>query len=246
MAGKRGRRARRKKKGKAKKYHYGKAKKPRKGPARKHGKKRKIKIPGKKHAKKIVKKVKSGAKKRKIIAAVKAPLAKKAPHEIQGKGIINIETRPDRLYKLVNSRGKLSILEAANAFGVKEEKIEEWAAILEEHNLIKMHYPAFGKPTLYKIEYKKKKKVSEKGRKVSVKGPKKSKKRALLFGIAVMFTAFLVVYILRPDLLGVAGPNFAGIPAQLNQFSFLPAVLGAALVLVILVAKIRHRKKRGT
>ncbi|MCX6815725.1 MAG: hypothetical protein NT120_02650, partial [Candidatus Aenigmarchaeota archaeon] len=63
----------------------------------------------------------------------------------------NMQTPLDALLDLVMKRGKLNFAEAAKNFHVKEKQIEEWARILEDHNLIEMHYPAMGKPVMKKI-----------------------------------------------------------------------------------------------
>jgi hypothetical protein len=61
-----------------------------------------------------------------------------------------IETPLDELLELVMKRGTVKISEAAKAFRVKESQLEEWARLLEEHELIEIHYPTIGKPILKK------------------------------------------------------------------------------------------------
>jgi len=95
-------------------------------------KKRKTRAEKKKFENKVVKDVK---KKVEVIWKVK----NKMPH---------LETDVDRLLNLIKEKGEISISEAAKKFGVEEGKIEEWGKILEEHKLIKMHYPPIGNPLL--------------------------------------------------------------------------------------------------
>ncbi len=64
------------------------------------------------------------------------------------------ETHLDALYEMVEKRGKVKLSVIAQYFGVDRKKIEEWAAILEEHDLLKLHYPAIGEPELIKIDTK--------------------------------------------------------------------------------------------
>lgn len=59
-----------------------------------------------------------------------------------------VETPLDELLELIMKRGSVSTALAAKEFKVKENQIEEWARVLEEHDLIEIHYPAFGKPLL--------------------------------------------------------------------------------------------------
>ena len=62
-----------------------------------------------------------------------------------------IETTIDKLFNLVDKRDKLKINDSlAKELGVSREKIEEWAVILEEHNLVTINYPTIGEPELIK------------------------------------------------------------------------------------------------
>ena len=62
------------------------------------------------------------------------------------------ETHLDALYEMVEKSGKVKLSVIAQYFGVDRKKIEDWAAILEEHDLLKLHYPAVGEPELIKIK----------------------------------------------------------------------------------------------
>lgn len=84
-------------------------------------------------------------------AVGKAKTAKAKPVEKEcppGKVGPLLETNVDRLLQWVNQKSKVSVREASKRFDVSEEKIEEWGTILEEHELIIMHYPKIGKPVL--------------------------------------------------------------------------------------------------
>ncbi len=58
------------------------------------------------------------------------------------------ETELDSLLELINENGVVSLTQAAKVFNVTQEKIKEWAKILEDHNLIKIFYPAISEPLL--------------------------------------------------------------------------------------------------
>jgi len=61
----------------------------------------------------------------------------------------NIITTPlDKLLDMVIKKGRISIKDAANLFGVSRDQINGWAKILEEHNLIEINYPPIGEPEL--------------------------------------------------------------------------------------------------
>ncbi len=64
----------------------------------------------------------------------------------------NEETKTpiDELFELVMNEGIVKISDAAKKFGVTEAQLEEWARILENHELIEIHYPPVGKPELRK------------------------------------------------------------------------------------------------
>jgi hypothetical protein len=76
------------------------------------------------------------------------PDSEVAPEERQQKN--NVKTQLDQLTDLIMEKGSIKIPEAAKKLKLKEKQIEEWAKMLEEHDLIEIHYPAFGKPILKK------------------------------------------------------------------------------------------------
>lgn len=81
------------------------------------------------------------------------PLQQQVQEEKEGKTKTShidrrIETPLDELLELVIDKGSIKLADAAKKFKVKERQIEEWARILEEHELIEVHYPTIGKPVL--------------------------------------------------------------------------------------------------
>lgn len=104
-----------------------------------------------------------------------------------------IETGVDKLLEIVEEKKNVTLKNIADELNLDGKIIEEWASILEEHDLIDMHYPIFGKPVLrikgYKVPKKKGKKEKEK-KEIKPSGPKKSKIPGffiLLIGFVVMF-----------------------------------------------------------
>jgi len=61
-----------------------------------------------------------------------------------------IKTSLDSLLDLIMKSGSIKIPDAAKKLNMKEKQIEEWAHVLEDHGLIEIHYPTFGKPFLKK------------------------------------------------------------------------------------------------
>jgi len=69
-----------------------------------------------------------------------------------------IKTPIDRLLEITRKKGCVKIDDTlAKALGVTKEQIEEWAVILEAHNLVELHYPALGVPEIRAV-YKKREK----------------------------------------------------------------------------------------
>lgn len=62
-----------------------------------------------------------------------------------------IETDFDVLYRLVLDKNKVKISEIAKLFKIDKKKAEEWVQILDEHNLVRIYYPAMGEPEIRKI-----------------------------------------------------------------------------------------------
>ena len=64
------------------------------------------------------------------------------------------ETDIDKLYKLINEIGSITITEVAEGFGISKEQAEEWGKMLENHGLIELNYPTIGEMQLCKKKSK--------------------------------------------------------------------------------------------
>jgi len=63
---------------------------------------------------------------------------------------VKVHTSIDTLYDLVEKHGKVKISDAlASSLKVAKTQIEEWAMILEEHDLLELKYPTIGEPEMY-------------------------------------------------------------------------------------------------
>ena len=91
-------------------------------------------------------KKKSGKKHKKKTKAKKQK-RKKTKKKKSDEGV---KTVIDELLDYVEKKGKVSTKDASHKFKVSENKIEEWANILEEGGLIKIDYPLMGKAILIK------------------------------------------------------------------------------------------------
>ncbi len=72
-----------------------------------------------------------------------------AIRKAHGKNVIL--TNLDLLLEIVNYQGKVSVDYVADAFGMEEKKVAELANILQNNNLIEIHYPPFGKMEFKKV-----------------------------------------------------------------------------------------------
>ncbi len=60
-----------------------------------------------------------------------------------------VKTTIDRMYSLVKKYKRIKIDDKlAHTLGVDKTQIEEWAVILEEHDLLELHYPTIGEPEI--------------------------------------------------------------------------------------------------
>lgn len=75
--------------------------------------------------------------------------------------IIYLETNIDRLFKMIEKKGRIKISEAAKKLNLSEDRIQEWGDILEEHKLIDMHYPPIGEGVMRPVKSKKETKKNE-------------------------------------------------------------------------------------
>jgi len=62
------------------------------------------------------------------------------------------QTDIDILYKMLIEKKRLKMGEIASNFGITAAQAEEWARILEEYKLAKIHYPLFGDAELILVE----------------------------------------------------------------------------------------------
>lgn len=73
------------------------------------------------------------------------------PEEIEPRQMDEMVKTPiDELFELVMKKGSLKIKDAAKAFGVERSQMDAWAKILEDHDLIEIHYPPIGEPEIRK------------------------------------------------------------------------------------------------
>ena len=73
----------------------------------------------------------------------------------------HLETDIDKLYELVRDRGIVKVGDAAKKLKIDDEQAEEWGRVLEEHNLVRLHYPPVGDPVLILKKFKTETKIGK-------------------------------------------------------------------------------------
>jgi CBS domain-containing protein len=71
---------------------------------------------------------------------------------LERKEPIILETDIDKLLKIIEEKDAIAIDALAATLKVGEDKVEGWGRTLEEHGLVKMEYPPFGKPRLKAVK----------------------------------------------------------------------------------------------
>ena len=89
----------------------------------------------------------------------------------------NIETNLDKIYSELKKKKSVSLKEISVKFKIPEQKAEEFAKIMDEQGLAKIHYPAVGDVEL-KLE-----------------GIKEDKKQLSKAKKLILFTVFIVVVV---------------------------------------------------
>lgn len=157
------------------------------------------------------------------------------PHE----GGLTITTNPDRLFQMVQEKKQITVKQAATFLGVSERQVEEWGDILEDHKLVKLHYPTFGDVIMNYQEPTK------------TRAPAGKRKERKKLGKGKKMFFLLLVIVLIGVLVWVFGYNqllLLSITLQTSGFSLntlLPVILVIMIIVVVIaILKNLKRKKR--
>lgn len=132
-------------------------------------------------------------KTKKKISTIGGTVDREPMYRVEGD-FPGLETNIDRLYELIKNKGKITVPRAAKELKAKPSNVEEWAEMLEEHKLIKIHYPMMGEAIL---NIYKKEEVAKKTKEKKEKPKKKPgiSKRTMLINIWIAAVALLLIYI---------------------------------------------------
>lgn len=188
------------------------------------------------------------------------------PYRLSGEDLKKIETGIDTLYSMVKEKKSLGAVEAAKSLKVSEETVTEWANIMEEHEMLRVHYPLFGRPVLRSMDWKprwktgkkkdKKKKKGKGGKEaLKLKHLKFTKKRIFIMAEIIVLSEiliyiFLVNRSLSTNFLPTVIQGMASAYIYLMQNRILLLIIPAIIVFIVLFLvmkrkKIKPRKKRG-
>ncbi|MBU0953115.1 MAG: hypothetical protein KKA90_01685 [Nanoarchaeota archaeon] len=153
----------------------------------------------------------------------------------------HIETKVDRLIREVAARKGMTVLEAASLLGVEVRTIENWGNILEDHQLLKLHYPAFGKPVL--LPPGQPEPAARKKKEILPKRMKQNRKMTRFLVLLVLAIVVIIVAIIRRS----GRIELPPLPRDQPIFLVIPVGLFVlAILLFVLRNKIRywHWKQR--
>ena len=155
-----------------------------------------------------------------------------------------LRTEADKLFELVKEKKTIKSADAAEELGRDLEKAIMLAQILEEDNLIKLHYPPIGEPFFVYIDSAAKKMQEEEKEE---KPPAKSRRGQIkVAGIvaALTFLMFSIAYKNNPELFGTFSMySISDIYLDMNSILII-ATIFAILIIFIMAFSLRMKKRR--
>lgn len=166
-------------------------------------------------------------------------ILKEIPYRLSGD-TKTLKTGIDSLYSLVKDSKNISSVKAASKLGVSEEMVSEWADIMEEHDMLRIHYPVFGKPSLRSMDWRPKWKIKKKKKGKKTGGEKAAgkrlrhlkftRKRLFIFAeLIVLGEVLIYIFLVNRSL----STNF--LPTMIERLSFAYLYLTQNLIMLVLV-----------
>jgi len=194
--------------------------------------------PEKKELKKHEERKTKGSGIKKIVSKISGKVMKPANVETktpvaEERGGDYLETDIDKLYRIISKNGMVRVTDAAKTLKVPKSKIEEWGRILEEHELIMLHYPPFGEPVLILRKFQLSPKIKT----------KKKGKKAMFLNVVIIavFVFFILLYTGRLRIPALP-PGWNNPP--MVYLIFLPIIILAVALAVLSFRKSRKRKAK--
>jgi hypothetical protein len=154
-----------------------------------------------------------------------------------------LKTNIDRLYDLIKLKNIIRVRTASKALGISYDMVEEWARVLEDNDMVKLHYPTFGEPVIILRKFKKSVRLKGKGKaKIRVKR-KRSKAFFVNIAIIIIFVfvvaAFMGYIPYASDIADIVSAN----PMNLAYIIILVVIIFAVVVMFRAVSKQRNLKE---
>ncbi|MCK4335991.1 MAG: hypothetical protein KAW40_04690 [Candidatus Aenigmarchaeota archaeon] len=154
-----------------------------------------------------------------------------------------LETDVDKLYELIRDKGILKVNDASKKLGIRVEHVERWGRILEEHKLIKLHYPPIGEPVLILKKFKSGVKEVKK-----LEKRKKLKPSRKVFIINLLILLGFIVFVIFPNKIRffiMEIINFIKMPVVRISYeqAYLVAIIIIIIGIVVILMLIKRRRR---
>ncbi len=154
-----------------------------------------------------------------------------------------LETDADKLFNLVKKEKKIRAVEAAKKLDMDTEKAISLAEILEEDELIELHYPPIGEP-LFIFKDETTKKIEKEKKEEKKHKPKSGQIKLLGVVVAIIFLFITISYKNNPQMFSrFSFDSLSEFYLDMNTILIIATVFTVIIVLIILMA-LRTRKKK--
>jgi hypothetical protein len=152
-----------------------------------------------------------------------------------------LKTGIDSLYSLIKEKKNIGTSKAAKILKINEETVVEWANIMEEHEMLRIHYPVMGSPSLRSMDWKPKWKGKKEKKKEKKKGKDKAtgkrirhlkftKKRVFIMAELIILGEVLIyIFFVNRSL----STNF--LPTIIERLTFIYQYLMQNIIMLLLV-----------
>jgi len=159
-------------------------------------------------------------------------IKKPKPHKTNTRVKMHVETNVDRLYEIVKNKGMIKISEVAKKLKVEKEQVEEWGRVLEDHKLVKLHYPPIGDPVIILKNFKPDVKVAgkEKGKKKEMKI--KPGRKVFIINLVILLVFF-----------GIVASFTIRLPSVRISYSQVYLAVIALIIIIVAILVLKFRKR---
>lgn len=154
-----------------------------------------------------------------------------------------LETDADKLFNLVKKEKKIRSVEAAKKLDISTEKIISLAEILEEDNLIELHYPPIGEP-LFIYKDAATKKIEKEKKEEKKHKPRSGQLKLLGIVLSAVFLLVSMSYKSNPEIFDrFSTLSFSEYYLDMNTILIIATVFTVIIILILFMA-LEAKKKR--